>query len=321
MNFSPFGLKHKGYNNVVSSNGNSTAQKKGFGGMELQDELGLDWYDVSARNYDPALGRWMNLDPLAEDMTRHSPYNYAFDNPIYYVDYDGMSPQDNYTIKSDGTIYREKTSDKSDTFTYEDSDGNSHKIGTYTKNSSDLIQLSDIDYSKGDTNVTVTGKPGNSKRLFVSGKSMASLIGASADSGQEICVVSASESDGKSPSPSKSHKNGKNLDIRYAGKDGSRSSINYKGSKKNFDKIDTKASTSMNASLKKFGYKDIKSSKLDVTTKGKDGKSVTNSYSVPGTKHLKNHYDHQHLQGYSPNVKATRKRVTATTLTPAGFSF
>ena len=65
-NYYPFGLKHKGYNNVTSSNGNSTAQKFGFGGKELQDELGLDWYDFSARNYDAALGRWFVIDPLAE---------------------------------------------------------------------------------------------------------------------------------------------------------------------------------------------------------------------------------------------------------------
>ncbi len=91
-NYYPFGLKHKGYNNVISSNGNSTAQKYGFTGKEHQDELGLGWIDITARNYDAALGRWMNLDPLAEKMRRHSPYNYAFDNPIYFIDPDGMMP-------------------------------------------------------------------------------------------------------------------------------------------------------------------------------------------------------------------------------------
>jgi len=89
-NYYPFGLKHKGYN----ANINGRHHKYMFGGKEQQDELGLNWYDITARNYDPALGRWMNLDPLAEKMRRHSPYNYAFDNPIFFIDPDGMAPDD-----------------------------------------------------------------------------------------------------------------------------------------------------------------------------------------------------------------------------------
>ncbi|RKN75916.1 RHS repeat domain-containing protein [Ulvibacterium marinum] len=84
-NYYPFGLKHMGYNGVV----NGRNHKYGYGGKEEQDELDLAWLDITARNYDPALGRWMNIDPLADQMRRHSPYNYAFDNPIYFIDPEG----------------------------------------------------------------------------------------------------------------------------------------------------------------------------------------------------------------------------------------
>ncbi|WP_298341124.1 DUF6443 domain-containing protein [uncultured Algibacter sp.] len=89
-NYYPFGLKHKGYNGNVGST--NIALKRKFGGKEYQDELGLGWYDITARNYDPALGRWMNLDPLAENGRRWSPYNFSFDNPVFFQDPDGMWP-------------------------------------------------------------------------------------------------------------------------------------------------------------------------------------------------------------------------------------
>lgn len=88
-----FGLEHKGYNkgNIGSTN---IALKRKFGGKEHQDELGLGWYDITTRNYDPALDRWMNVDPLAEKMPEWSAYSFGFNNPIRFVDPDGRAPHD-----------------------------------------------------------------------------------------------------------------------------------------------------------------------------------------------------------------------------------
>lgn len=58
-------------------------------------------YDYGARNYDPALGRWMNIDPLAEANPNKSIYNFCSDNPINRTDPTGMLDGDIYNLQGE----------------------------------------------------------------------------------------------------------------------------------------------------------------------------------------------------------------------------
>ena len=79
----PFGLT---FNSYVSGDKN----KYLFQGQEHQDELGLDWIQFKWRNHDPAIGRFFNVDPLAEDYYYNSPYAFAENKVISFIELEGL---------------------------------------------------------------------------------------------------------------------------------------------------------------------------------------------------------------------------------------
>ncbi len=87
------------FGGVFGTAGNTQPYK--YNGKELDTKKGLNWYDYGARHYDAALGRFTTNDPLAEKYYSMSPYTYCADNPVKFIDPNGMeyAPGDLFKTK------------------------------------------------------------------------------------------------------------------------------------------------------------------------------------------------------------------------------
>ncbi|MFN7236092.1 MAG: RHS repeat domain-containing protein, partial [Cyclobacteriaceae bacterium] len=91
----PFGLVFNSY-----SRENSVAQDFKFQGQEHQDELGLNWDSFKWRNHQPEIGRFFNVDPLAEKYYYNSPYAFSENHVTSHVELEGLEKVDINALRS-----------------------------------------------------------------------------------------------------------------------------------------------------------------------------------------------------------------------------
>ena len=71
-----------------------------FNGNEEQTEFGLNLYDFNARFYDQALGRFIQVDPLADHENQYdqSSYQFSWNNPVTLNDPTGECPECDWLV-------------------------------------------------------------------------------------------------------------------------------------------------------------------------------------------------------------------------------
>jgi RHS repeat-associated protein len=81
---------------VPNRHGSSTAYRYGFQGQEKDDELKGEGNSLNYtfRMFDPRVGRFLSLDPLAKEYPHNSPFSFAENSVIAYVELEGAEKSD-----------------------------------------------------------------------------------------------------------------------------------------------------------------------------------------------------------------------------------
>jgi RHS repeat-associated protein len=94
-------------------NGSTGDYRYGFNGMESDDEVKGEGnsLDFGARIYDSRVGRWLSTDPAFKNYTDLSPYGYTANNPVLFIEIDGMVFDLSNLTKKEKKAYLKKVND------------------------------------------------------------------------------------------------------------------------------------------------------------------------------------------------------------------
>ncbi|WP_163309771.1 JAB-like toxin 1 domain-containing protein [Dysgonomonas sp. 521] len=108
------------FGSVFASTTGAGKQPYKYNGKELDAMHGVNLYDYSARYMDSQIGRFTSVDPLAEKKYWISPYTYARNNPLRFIDPDG---RDEWEINEKGEMINRIENKDKDIIHIVDKDG------------------------------------------------------------------------------------------------------------------------------------------------------------------------------------------------------
>jgi RHS repeat-associated protein len=146
--YDPWGVELQG---LGYQQGGLKVNKYLYNGKEFNDHQGLNLFDYGARLYDAAVGRWFTVDPLAEHPFQidKSPYAYAWNNPVLFIDPDGRCP----LCPGDAQEGQTYTSPGGGQYTYSN--------GQWTRNDGDLASVT-VTPESSDENSSASSGSGSS---------------------------------------------------------------------------------------------------------------------------------------------------------------
>ncbi len=101
-NYYPFGLTFNSY-----SRENSVPNRWKFQGQEHVDDLGLNWDSYRYRNHQPDIGRFFNIDPMADAFYYNSPYAFSENKITSHREMEGLEAFFIHGTGQDNSIWKE----------------------------------------------------------------------------------------------------------------------------------------------------------------------------------------------------------------------